>query len=73
MGFCKRNEDCEDSTFCCSDYSCIDPSICLHGKKQQSDVCTFGFECMSRCCVNETCSHFLNCYKKCTVNQECTD
>ena len=33
LGFCKSNQDCEKSTFCCSDFSCIDPSICLHGKK----------------------------------------
>lgn len=37
------------------------------------DVCTFGFECMSRCCVGNMCSHFLNCYQKCERNDQCTD
>ncbi len=34
LGFCKSNADCETSTYCCSDFSCTDPSICLHGGKQ---------------------------------------
>ena len=71
LGFCKLNADCEASTFCCSDFSCSDPSICLHGKKLNSDMCDYGFECYSRCCVEGACSHFLNCIHKCTNNEEC--
>ena len=73
LGFCESNDDCKLSTFCCSDFSCTDPSICLHGGKQHRDVCTFGFECMSRCCVDDMCSHFLNCYQTCESNANCTD
>jgi len=35
------------------------------------DVCGFGFECMSRCCVDNKCSHFLNCIQKCKANSDC--
>ena len=58
LGFCKENGDCLEGSFCCSQYSCVDPSTCLHGKKLQQDVCSFDFECMSRCCFNDTCHHF---------------
>ena len=73
LGFCKENDDCVDASFCCSNLSCVDPSICLHGKKLQQDVCSFDFECMSRCCFNNTCLHFLNCYKNCSSNADCTN
>ena len=73
LGFCNVNADCESSTYCCSDFSCADPSICLHGGKQQNDMCDYGFECMSRCCVDMVCSHFLNCYQTCKSNEECTE
>ena len=72
LGFCKKNDDCVDASYCCSNLSCVDPSICLHGKKLQQDVCSFDFECMSRCCYNNTCLHFLNCYKNCSSNADCT-
>ena len=29
--FCTLNNDCIDTTYCCSDYSCVHPSKCLHG------------------------------------------
>ena len=71
LGFCKNNDDCILSTYCCSDFSCADPGICLHGNKLQMDTCDFNFECMSRCCVDGICTHFLNCYQKCASNVDC--
>ena len=66
--FCTLNNDCIDSTYCCSDYSCVHPQKCLHGQKVTLDTCDYNFECYSRCCNDNTCSHFLNCYKTCGSN-----
>ena len=30
---CYSNDDCIDTTFCCSTYSCVHPNICLYGSK----------------------------------------
>jgi len=59
IGLCKKNQDCINSTYCCKDFSCADPKICLHGGKQVEDICDFNFECMSRCCQEGQCSHPL--------------
>jgi hypothetical protein len=48
--FCGRNNDCIDTTFCCSTYSCVHPSTCLSGEKLFNDYCDYNFECASRCC-----------------------
>ena len=69
--FCKLNNDCIDTTYCCSDYSCVHPEKCLHGQKVTEDTCDFNFECYSRCCDSKTCSHFLKCYKTCSANADC--
>ena len=66
--YCNLNEECKRSTFCCSNYSCIDATICLHGLKGQDDTCDFGFECSSRCCISNKCSNPYQCYQKCTTN-----
>ena len=71
--FCKLNDDCIDTTYCCSDYSCVHPSKCLHGQKVIEDTCDYNFECYSRCCTNNVCAHFLNCYKTCSSNSECDE
>lgn len=71
--FCELNDDCIDTTYCCSDYSCVHPSKCLHGQKVTEDTCDYNFECYSRCCTENMCVHFLNCYKTCGSNQECKD
>ena len=71
LNFCNSNGDCIATTYCCSDYSCTDPGICLHGGKFQDDMCDFSFECMSRCCVNGVCSHFLLCRQSCRSNSDC--
>lgn len=58
------NNDCIDTTFCCSSYSCVHPNICLYGSKQPSDVCDYNFECLSRCCdakINQ-CVKFEYCF-----------
>ena len=73
LGFCQENKDCEKTSFCCSNFSCSDPSVCLHGKKFASDLCSYNFECMSRCCADGTCSDYHHCYKTCKSNSECTD
>ena len=51
--YCKKNGNCKKSTFCCSNYSCTMPTVCLHGLKGQDDTCDFGFECSSRCCIKD--------------------
>lgn len=70
--FCKVNQDCFMSTFCCSNYSCTHPTVCLHGLKMQEDFCDFGFECSSRCCVEKMCSHPMMCYERCLSNRDCS-
>eukprot|EP00347_Sterkiella_histriomuscorum_P001847 403370452 len=71
---CQSNDDCIDTTFCCSTYSCVHPNICLYGSKLQDDVCDYNFECMSRCCDNSNhrCAHFQKCFSSCSVNNDCT-
>jgi len=59
---CKANNDCINTTFCCSSYSCVNPRTCLHGNKTELDVCDYNFECLSRCCVAGVCNHILECY-----------
>ena len=59
---CQANNDCIQTTFCCSSYSCVNPRTCLHGNKTELDVCDYNFECLSRCCVGGTCNHILECY-----------
>ena len=71
--FCNLNNDCIDTTYCCSDYSCVHPSKCLHGQKVTTDTCDYNFECYSRCCDSNSCSHFLKCYKTCGSNADCKD
>jgi len=71
--FCTLNNDCIDTSFCCSDYSCVHPSKCLHGQKVTMDTCDYNFECYSRCCDSNTCSHFLKCYKTCNRNSDCDE
>ena len=71
--FCHYNNDCIDTTYCCSDYSCVHPSKCLHGQKVTTDTCDYNFECYSRCCSGSKCAHFLNCHAKCSSNSECED
>jgi len=68
---CYKNNDCIDTTFCCSTYSCVHPSKCLHGEKVKEDYCDYNFECYSRCCFENLCSHFLNCHETCTKNSDC--
>ena len=68
---CKANNDCIQTTFCCSSYSCVNPRTCLHGNKTELDVCDYNFECLSRCCVNGACNHILQCYSQCETNQDC--
>ena len=31
---CYINNDCIDTTFCCSNYSCVHPDKCLYGEKE---------------------------------------
>ena len=69
--FCRTNEDCIDTTFCCSTYQCTDPSNCLQGQKLHSDTCDYNFECLSRCCADKRCAHFLECYETCDTNSHC--
>ena len=69
--FCKANNDCINTTFCCSSYSCVNPRTCLHGNKTELDVCDYNFECLSRCCVSGVCNHILECYSQCETNQDC--
>ena len=69
--FCERNNDCIETTFCCSTYACVHPSICLQGQKLYQDYCDYHFECLSRCCDQSKCSHFLRCYDKCVSNSDC--
>ena len=47
---CYINNDCIDTTFCCSNYSCVHPDKCLLGEKNKEDYCDYNFECYSRCC-----------------------
>ncbi len=68
---CFTNDDCVDSTYCCSTYSCTLPDKCLMGQKQTEDTCDYNFECYSRCCFGGICTHFLNCYVACTNNNNC--
>lgn len=44
---CYSNNDCFDSTYCCSTYSCVDPDKCLMGEKTTNDMCDYNFECYS--------------------------
>ncbi|CDW86388.1 UNKNOWN [Stylonychia lemnae] len=68
---CLTNDDCIDTTFCCSTYSCVHPNICLLGSKLQDDICDYNFECMSRCCDKKRCGHFQKCFQSCTTNNDC--
>ena len=68
---CKANNDCINTTFCCSSYSCVNPRTCLHGNKTELDVCDYNFECLSRCCVGGVCNHILECYSQCENNSDC--
>lgn len=70
---CTGNQDCINTTFCCSAYSCVHPNVCLQGSKLQDDLCNYNFECMSRCCDQFKCTHFQNCYQKCNRNSDCYD
>ena len=69
--FCKANNDCINTTFCCSSYSCVNPRTRLHGNKTELDVCDYNFECLSRCCVSGVCNHILECYSQCETNEDC--
>ena len=68
---CYTNNDCVDSTYCCSTYSCTLPDKCLMGQKTTEDTCDYNFECYSRCCFGGICTHFLNCYVACEANSDC--
>jgi len=68
---CKANENCNISTFCCSEDKCVPGSVCYNGQKQASDYCDYNFECLSRCCSNNYCSHYRQCSKTCSLNSEC--
>ena len=68
---CAQNNDCNVSTFCCSESKCVPGSVCYNGQKQSYDNCDFNFECLSRCCSGSECSHFQKCAQQCEVNKDC--
>ena len=65
------NDDCGQSTFCCSKGRCVPGSICYTGRKQAFDHCEYGFECLSRCCWQGACSDVIRCVETCSTNQDC--
>ena len=65
------NNDCDKSTYCCSQGLCVPGTICFQGHKQPDDYCDFGFECLSRCCSNLLCTNVLSCVDTCAINREC--
>jgi hypothetical protein len=69
---CQTNEDCNLTTNCCSENKCVPGRICYQGQKEYNDTCSYDFECLSRCCINnKTCMHFMDCVSRCNVNSEC--
>ena len=68
---CLMNDDCGQSTFCCSKGRCVPGSICYTGRKQAFDHCEYGFECLSRCCWTGACSDVIRCVETCSTNADC--
>ena len=70
-GACLTNEECKNSSWCCSGGHCVPGSTCYHGSKIITDFCENNYECLSRCCHKETCSKFTYCAQTCKINSEC--
>lgn len=54
--FCTENDDCSDSSFCCSKSRCDIGFVCATGLKLEGDSCEFKYECASRCCQDNHCA-----------------
>ena len=54
--FCTENDDCSDSSFCCSKSRCDIGFVCATGLKLEGDSCEFKYECASRCCQSNHCA-----------------
>ena len=54
--FCTENDDCSDSSFCCSKSRCDIGFVCAPGLKLEGDSCEFKYECASRCCQSNHCA-----------------
>ena len=52
---CKNNNDCYDSSYCCSKGKCSIGIMCSLGLKLKNDTCDFKYECANRCCNHLKC------------------
>ena len=68
---CSINEDCPQSV-CCSKGKCVKGAFCQVGMKGMGDTCGYGYECNTRCCINEACSNPINCVQQCISNEDCS-
>lgn len=60
--FCTKNDDCSESSFCCSKSHCDIGFVCATGLKLTGDSCDFKYECASRCCTKNRCSKAKFCF-----------
>jgi len=52
---CENNNDCYDSSYCCSKGKCSIGIMCSLGLKLKNDTCDFKYECANRCCNHLKC------------------
>ena len=67
-----NNNDCFDSSYCCSHGKCIDGVTCSFGLKRGTDNCDYKYECTSRCCSDNKCNDAVSeCLQTCKFNHDC--
>ena len=68
---CAINNDCAESTYCCSMGICTDAATCFYSLKTHEDCCDFPIECESKCCYAGKCADASFCLEPCDYNSDC--